>query len=558
MGNFMGKKKKRSPVTNGRTEFGYEDVTEEFENKEIPKEKIVGEIPQFLDGKLYRQSGGAFLPAEATLNPIDPLGMVICLEFKNGDVKFTNKFYDSAYYRHWKETKDRAWDVIFPGCNATLYEVPKGKAIIAENNNVTFWRWSKGDGTQDDEKLYIAAASEQLYGECALLDDNCNTIADVCDEPGAQNKTMKKYLRFFSAHYAENEHGPKEGDLHAGYYMKILKFLPIPTFQFGYVVPRSGPNHSQNWEILKEVELCKFKWTDRKTIPLAQGPAYAHASAESENYLIQTVGSFRMKVSQMVERNWDDGFFGMFSWDKSIPLEFNIYDKKTGEIVAFGLKAQSPAMTFHVVNAYEIDEGRKIILEMSWLDGVPTPFTDIEEFYPTEGAIMRFTIDLDTKSASEEKLCGDFNKGIIEFACVNPHFWRKKNRYFWGLGRNADHVNNKKSDSLDTSAQNLLETSILGRFDCDTKQTKFLELKSGDINTFFFTEPQFVPTPGKSGETDGVLLLTGNDCAEKKSYGFVVDANNMKELCRFETPIIVNHGLHNVWVPKEDLYPLRF
>ena len=49
----------------------------------------------------------------SAMDSIDGLGHVVCfhIDGENGVADFTNKFYDSCYYRYWKETGDRAWNV---------------------------------------------------------------------------------------------------------------------------------------------------------------------------------------------------------------------------------------------------------------------------------------------------------------------------------------------------------------------------------------------------------------------------------------------------------------
>jgi carotenoid cleavage dioxygenase-like enzyme len=69
-----------------------------------------------------------------------------------------------------------------------------------------------------------------------------------------------------------------------------------------------------------------------------------------------------------------------------------------------------------------------------------------------------------------------------------------------------------------------------------------------------FSEAVFVPRPTQPGEVhkedDGVLLAFLTHCELKKSYFVIVDATEMKELARIETPENVPLGLHGSFVPS--------
>ena len=186
--------KKRVAVRGQRDTFGYRDLEKEFTHEIC---KIQGEIPKWIAGKLYRQTGGAFLPGG--IPSLDGLGHVACYEIDGSklEAKFTNRFYNSAYYQKWKECGDRAWDIA--GANSTGEALLTDKRSVVDGNfNVTFWRWSKdqsgdkGDCSAQDSKVYVASASEFPHGECILLDDECESHAKI-DMFGRQKWNMNKH-----------------------------------------------------------------------------------------------------------------------------------------------------------------------------------------------------------------------------------------------------------------------------------------------------------------------------------------------------------------------------
>ena len=170
---------------------------------------------------------------------------------------------------------------------------------------------------------------------------------------------------------------------------------------------------------------------------------------------------------------------------------------------------------------------------------------------------LRLNLDFVSGTVSERVLTGPVDGEVMEFPCINPKFVRKPYRYIYGIAKNVNHVDMARFNG---STEQLFEFATLARFDIDANETLPISLtQGGDINRMYFTEPQFVPRKGNfvGGELDGVIVATGNCTAGEQSFCFMFDATTMKEICRVEVPIIVNHGLHNLWVPDNDDYALK-
>ena len=68
------------------------------------------------------------------------------------------------------------------------------------------------------------------------------------------------------------------------------------------------------------------------------------------------------------------------------------------------------------------------------------------------------------------------------------------------------------------------------------------------------SEPVFVPRPAAAAaaEDDGVVLALVNVDSDDSSYCVVLDGATFDELARVQTPFVINHGLHSVFIPAAD------
>ena len=74
------------------------------------------------------------------------------------------------------------------------------------------------------------------------------------------------------------------------------------------------------------------------------------------------------------------------------------------------------------------------------------------------------------------------------------------------------------------------------------------------------SEPVFVPRPAAAAaaaaedmaEDDGVVLALVNVESDDSSYCVVLDGATFDELARVQTPFVINHGLHSVFIPAAD------
>ena len=473
--------------------YGYEDVKEELTS--VPCE-IEGCLPTYLSGTLYRQAGGAFHD-DATL--LDGLAHVVGWKIKDQKVSFSNKFVRSEAY-HALQSGARGWEntVTHKKVDSKLLKKAGKEGITSGNMNVNIWLLGENK---------IAAASEFPEGEVIVMDsETLGNQKQLKTLPGKQVFDKKNGKVFTTcAHYLYEP--TQEGDYHIATYLKAIS--PDNTFEAGYTIFKGRSEFPM--KPFTTFPLQQFNWLSRKSAPLSCRPSYMHSMAVCSDYLIGICTSKKLNFDRL--SGGDVAFFEMYEF-KDTPVEFIIWDKKTGEVVEKDLKGESPGMIFHISNSFN-DTNRNITMDMSFSD------CDSLVTKPVVSGIIRYEIDLKKKIVKQKIL----SNRIFEFPCCNPRLLESKYNYLYGV-TNPDQWGISKIDL--TSGHHF-------DWECSSDWTA--------------SEPVFVKNPSSMIEDDGILLVPSINICKKQSIVAVLDAHTMKLIAKIINPITVNFGLHNLFVP---------
>eukprot|EP01059_Diplonema_ambulator_P017591 TRINITY_DN29600_c0_g1_i1.p1 TRINITY_DN29600_c0_g1~~TRINITY_DN29600_c0_g1_i1.p1 ORF type:complete len:522 (+),score=120.45 TRINITY_DN29600_c0_g1_i1:49-1614(+) len=503
---------------------GYGDVTEELCG--VPC-AIEGEVPGWVDGKVYRQAGGAFMGPESTL--LDGLGHVAMWEVKKGNVFFTNKFLDTAAWRVWKETGTKSWTGTVKsssnvGKMEAKYKAIREKATSRMNPNVNFWVL---EGDQ------VAATSEFPQGECILIDpttlESLKTIKPI---PGSIPFDKKNGLVFTTpAHFFKDP--SRDADYHLSSYLRFVDSKGKVETGYKLFKGRSLAAGKQ-FECAETVPLMTFKWDERGKTPNGDKdlPGYMHSLGESEKYVVGLVPSKKLRFERL--GRGDLGFFQLYTMG-DCDIEFVVFDKQAGgrfvgRVTCPGVRG----MMFHTAACYTPHSSTNLV-------NIITTYSSVDAFNkvpgsnpPTQG-LMEFSLNLSTLTATSRLI----SPTIIEFPTVNPLYLEKSPKYVYGVGT-------------------LPPPTSLGHFTVHR-----LEVATGDHVEWappphtIASEPLFVPAPGGADELDGVLIVPSIHLKQNASSLIFVDPRTMKTVGMARNPIMVNFGLHNLFVPTEQNYSIR-
>jgi len=185
---------------------------------------------------------------------------------------------------------------------------------------------------------------------------------------------------------------------------------------------------------------------------------------------------------------------------------------------------------FHIVNAWEEDDGNVVVLDagrhQSMWDGSPDAF---EPCY-----LWRWRFDLRTGAVTEEQL-DDMEHA---FPRIDDRRTGLANRFSWA-------VTGRPDEPAITDAA----TGVV-KYDLTSGSSTFHDFGAGRSTS----EPVFVPADDGAGEDDGWVLSFVYDKADQTSQFVVLDAADMaaKPVATIALPQRVPHGFHGSWIADEN------
>jgi beta,beta-carotene 9',10'-dioxygenase len=247
-------------------------------------------------------------------------------------------------------------------------------------------------------------------------------------------------------------------------------------------------------------------------------PAYMHSFGLTERWLV--LAEFPFVVNPLSLALSGRPYIENYRWKPELGTRFTLVDRATGESVA-GFQTE-PCFAFHHVNAYE--DGDEVVVDLCALADAGV----IEDLYlerlragkPIATAeLTRFRLRLSDRAVKRERLADeDIELPRINYARCNERPYR----YVWGVGSGPGGWL-ERVVKVDTAEHTTLSWSQPGCYP---------------------GEPVFVARPHAEDEDDGVLLSVVLDAGAGTSFLLVLDAGDLSELARAETPHHIPFGFH--------------
>jgi carotenoid cleavage dioxygenase-like enzyme len=279
------------------------------------------------------------------------------------------------------------------------------------------------------------------------------------------------------------------------------KIGPRSSYRF-YAVPGNGPHEPR---VLADIA--------------ARKPGYTHSFALSERYLIHTEQPY--VVDPLKLGLADKPFIDNFQWEPDRGTVFHVVDRASGEVR--GAYRTDPFFVFHHVNAF--DDGGDLIVDLCAYEDpeiVDALFLDrmrSDRFEIPPPALRRFRIDIEGGGVTHEDLVGTG----LELPRINYRFNGRPYRYAYGTAPTGPGAFLDQIVKADIEERDALTWNEPGTWP---------------------GEPVFVARPGGESEDDGVLLSVLLEAAEGRSSLLVLDARDLSELARAQTPHVIPLSFH--------------
>jgi carotenoid cleavage dioxygenase-like enzyme len=454
-------------VTNAYLEGNWAPVHDELDVGHLA---VVGELPEDLAGTFLRIGPNAQFPPIGRYHFFDGDGMVHAVRVEGGRASYRNRWVRTKGFLLEREAGRALWTGFAEPPN--LAEPPHGmvyknaaNTALAHHGNRLYATWEGGAPHE------IRLPDLETLGQ--------NDFEGRLDYP-------------FTAH-------PKV-DAVTGEMLFFGYTFSTPIIKYGVVLPDGRLDHY--------IE-----------IPL-DVPVMMHDFAVTEHYTIflDLPYAFRMERYERGEVP--------LAFEPDRPARFGIMPRRgdASSIRWFELPA---CFIFHTFNAYE--EGSRIVLHASRLARVDVmgaaPATKLGE---DGGRVTRFSFDLDTGEAKEERL----DDVPADFTRIDDRLTGRKNR--WGTAARF----------LPGMEVPFADGVIRYDFERNTSET----LVFGKNR--FGGEMVFAPRKGATAEDDGYVVGFVHDEPAGQSEMIVLDAREISRgpVARVVMPRRVPYGFHAAWV----------
>lgn len=478
----------------GEWQRGYESQTQE---DGYWLEAIAGEIPQELQGTLFRNGPGLLdVGGEPIKHPFDGDGMVTAIAFEKGRAYCQNRFVRTEGF----VAEQAAEKILYRGVFGT--QKPGGflknmfdlKPKNIANTNVSYWG-------QKLLALWEGGLPHRLNPE------NLDTIG-----PDYLNGILQENP-VFSAH----PHIDPACEMDGG----------APCFvNFGI---KPGPTSTIFiYEFNPQGELLR---SQKQQIP---GFAFIHDFMITPNYCLFLQNAVGMNILPFVLGLKGAG--ECLDFKRHQPSKLLIVPRKPPYSQKKAI-AVDAGFVFHHGNAYE--EDGKIILDSICYDEI-SPMQDAVNYKDVNfdtlapGLLWRLEVDLAKETVTTQRL----SDRSVEFPCVHPQWVGRKHRYLY-LAASHHRGNNAPLQAI-------------AKYDLHTR--------TETIHSFaphgYASEPIFVPHPQGEEEDQGWLLTLIYNGEKHISQLVILDAQHLEQgaIATLDLKYHIPHGLHGSWT-SEVFYP---
>lgn len=268
-------------------------------------------------------------------------------------------------------------------------------------------------------------------------------------------------------------------------------------------------------------------------------PSYMHSFAMTEHYLILTEFPFLVSPLDLLIKN--KPFIHNFTWHPERGTRFLVIERNSGKVVS--QIATDPFFSFHHANAYEIENGNEIVIDLVAFPDIslmPSLFpqaSSLANKSDWKRRLMRYHLSLDKNEILSEVLL----EKDVEFPRFDDKLDGKNYRYLY-MTISEDFSN----EFLQT------KTTGLVKFDMLTKQ-----IKKWHQSGCSAVEPIFISSPTAKNEDEGVILSVVYDEEKKRSFLLVLDGQSFDELAQAELPWQIPGSFHGQYFSESVFFPLK-
>ncbi|KAK3763666.1 hypothetical protein RRG08_051188 [Elysia crispata] len=512
---------------------------EESDHMEKPMElDIIGEVPNWINGSLYRNGAGLYKVGPTAWNHFfDGFAVLQRWTISDGKVTFQTSVLDSEDYKKCAKHRRLVGAGIgssFPDPCETIFGRLFNRFIPSAPR------------TSDNTNVNMMELGDRLF---ALTESTAINEINPDSLTVKEKSTMKDYLAVHLG--TAHPHQLKDGTVI--YYGTNMNYKQ--SYNFIAIPPNLDPSKSP-FADAKIVASAPSRWK--------MNISYTHSFGITENYFVQLEQPLAINIPRAMFMKP----LGLNGADVVVPyegesLDIMLISRSTGERLPITYRAPE-GVVFHFINCYE--ESNHLVCDVSFF---PKSTKIIQHIYfdimledakagrDIKSAYTRFVLPLSLDGVEMGKnLVTLPNTTATAFlkndsdnvVCVSPEFFEEET--IAELPRiNYDYNGIQHRYCYTTTAISPTQQKLT-KFDVVEKSVKTYEL---DEN-YNPGEPVFVARPDATEEDDGVVMSTivaANSSVQ--SYLVVLDAKTFQEVARANLPSEkkVSLTFHGIFTDKK-------
>lgn len=483
--------------------------------------RVVGRLPEWLEGRLYRNGPGMFEGAHAVFD-----GCAMLVSFKvdghANSVVVSHRFLESTYYRAVKSQGTIKWRMAHPPDHQR-----SALQGLAYAGGIALGALQYGRHLGDNAVVSIQPQGNELIAHTETVSGTFRIHPDTLETLGR-------------VHFRDGIHG----------LVKTAHQTQLPSGDWVGLAADFSPTLEPGSPQLAMPEITVYRqspWrADRRqkiaAVPYAHPtrPTWIHEIPVSENYAVVVQNPLLYNVRALLLGQTAD--FMAFDWRPELGSLLHVVPLHGGQVRTY----RAPAfLASHWVNAFESPNGRQLHLDAIAAQS-PALMSQWElgraRAGPEDGRqvelsrLCRLTLDLglpDGSALKQEPLLAPladeaaYGHGL-ELPAINPRNRCRPYRYAYAA-----------CCVRPTNVYN-----ALCKVDTHTGEVKVWHEPGGAT-----WEPFFTPRPGGRGEDDGVVLSTVMQ-PDGRSALLVLDARSWQEVARAVLPYALPNGFHGCFVPS--------
>ncbi|KAF9113373.1 hypothetical protein BGX27_001701 [Mortierella sp. AM989] len=555
--------KKSSSTNQGSSEgkpwpyaAGYDNTPEVLEPAPLT---VIGTIPPWLEGALYRSGPGAYDLKSASGKDVtiqhwfDGLAMIHRYEIqKGGQVSYRSRFTSNDLRERYEKAETvtgvtfcqrdpckTAFQKFFTTFKMAAFGAPP---MGGSDTNVAVIPTPNFPGFPDDPNTKKKGGLKNL-----VMTTDGNALQEL-DPVTLEPRRLFSYGAIDDALNASNlapAHPCVDPDTNE-YFTVLLTFGPTALYKVVRIRPSiKGSEYEPDLDILAEISSPR--------------PTYMHSFCMTKRYVVVCHWQCDFAAWGMSVLWYGNAWESFKTHEPNVKASFYVVDRREGRHVA--TFETDPYYAFHTVNSFD-DENGDIVLDIA----AYKDHTVIGDYYidnlrnetggkPTQQAMLRRyrlrdvagQAALSLKSGKPPTpVAADIDFQLaesinFELPSINPSRYMSDYRYAYGVNRSGKNR---------TLIYDCIIKVDLDKVKSDEKRTKGATFWMEDQCTP--SEPVFVPTPDAKDEDDGVLLSIVLDGRRRTGFMLILDAKTMKEIARAEMPEgkVAPHNFHGIYVPN--------